>query len=63
MDINNILNQPKVCCICGNVYTGYGNNAEPVMEGRCCNDCNISKVLPVRMMIYNLRPDNYNGKH
>lgn len=39
----------KICCICGCEYTGYGNNAEPVMKGRCCDKCNVSIVIPQRM--------------
>ena len=27
-----------------------GNNAEPVNEGRCCDDCNWNVVIPVRMV-------------
>ena len=26
-----------------------GNNAEPVAKGRCCNDCNMTKVVPARI--------------
>lgn len=37
------------CCICNNEIEGYDNNAEPVMEGRCCNECNMNIVIPVRM--------------
>ena len=38
----------KTCCICKKEYGGYGNNAEPVMTGRCCDRCN-SKVIAVRL--------------
>ena len=47
------------CCICKREIpehpagTGWmlGNNAEPVVkEGRCCNNCNYSSVLPARGM-------------
>jgi hypothetical protein len=27
---------------------GYGNNAWPVNEGRCCDDCNARHVIPER---------------
>lgn len=30
----------KTCDLCGYSYTGYGNNAEPVINGRCCDYCN-----------------------
>lgn len=31
-------------------YTHWGNNAEPVNGGRCCDDCNSSVVIPARLM-------------
>ena len=37
------------CCICGKMYTGYGNNAEPFMRGRCCDLCNFLYVIPSRV--------------
>lgn len=31
----------KTCSICGlNLTDSYGNNAQPINDGRCCNDCN-----------------------
>ena len=41
--------EDKTCVICGKTYTGYGNNAEPVADGRCCDDCNIEIVIPARL--------------
>jgi len=38
-----------LCCICNNPYFGYGNNARPVAEGRCCDTCNTTKVIPARL--------------
>ena len=38
-----------ICCICGNRSDGYGHNAAPVAEGRCCSDCNSLKVIPARI--------------
>ncbi len=37
------------CPICGKQYEGYGNNAQPVNEGRCCDECNSRLVIPFRM--------------
>ena len=37
------------CVICGIKIEGYGNNAEPVIKGTCCDDCNIKKVMPARL--------------
>ena len=37
------------CCLCGREIIGYGNNARPLKDGICCNDCNILKVIPSRL--------------
>ena len=37
----------KVCPICGKTYVGYGNNASPLAQGRCCDECN-PKVIEKR---------------
>lgn len=39
------------CCLCGKEIKGYGNNAEPLDSGRCCDDCNKDFVIPVRLSI------------
>ena len=44
--------RPKafVCCICGCfIVDEWGNNAEPIAEGRCCDSCNYTHVIPVRI--------------
>lgn len=49
------LNESKVniCCLCGEPYTGYGNDPWPLKdEGRCCNGCNTSLVIPERLKRY-----------
>lgn len=37
------------CSICGKKYEGYGNNAHPVNDGRCCDKCNLETVIPRRI--------------
>lgn len=39
-----------ICCLCNISFTGYGNNPDPLNEGkgRCCDQCNQSKVIPAR---------------
>jgi len=37
------------CCLCGKEYTNYGNNARPIAEGRCCDDCDVDVVLLRRL--------------
>jgi hypothetical protein len=44
------------CSICGNEIenkNGWdkGNNAEPVNDGRCCDVCNWTVVIPTRMKL------------
>ena len=39
----------ETCCICGEEYEGYGNNAEPYKKGYCCDACNIKFVIPARL--------------
>lgn len=48
--------EPVDCSICGRKIpicpiTGWrhGNNAEPVNNGRCCDHCNASVVIPRRI--------------
>ncbi len=36
----------------GKVFWDQGHNAEPLVEdGRCCDTCNYTKVIPVRLGI------------
>lgn len=53
-------NIPK-CSICKKNYEGYGNNAMPVNKGRCCNECNISIVVPTRIANYRVEKEIVNG--
>jgi hypothetical protein len=42
------LNEP--CSICGAlIQDPWGDNAWPVNEGRCCSDCNSTRVIPARL--------------
>ena len=38
-----------LCVLCNDNITGYGNNAQPVAEGKCCDSCNFSVVLQERL--------------
>jgi hypothetical protein len=45
---------PLICSICARpipVVHGwkYGNNAQPVNNGRCCSDCDARVVIPMRL--------------
>ena len=37
------------CGICQEMYIGYGNNALPVIDGKCCDKCNFGVVIPTRL--------------
>lgn len=39
------------CCLCGKEFTGYGNNARPVKDGVCCDECNVKVVIPERLKV------------
>lgn len=58
------------CCICEKeiekkymtnpegkevMYWDQGENAQPVMDGRCCSACNWTVVIPARMADYTSR--------
>ena len=37
------------CVICGKDFDGWGNNAWPVKDGICCDECNQEEVIPARL--------------
>lgn len=42
------------CCLCRKEIEVVGtwkegNNAQPLKEGRCCDKCDITKVIPERL--------------
>lgn len=39
------------CSLCGEPFSGMGNNPEPLaeFEQRCCDVCNETKVIPARI--------------
>jgi hypothetical protein len=48
-----LARQSKICSICGNSYEGFGNNAWPINDGRCCDDCN--KIVIARRVLEAIR--------
>ena len=42
------IQELNYCVLCNEEIIGYGNNAEPLAEGFCCDDCN-SMVLIERI--------------
>jgi len=64
--INKEKNNLK-CCLCGNIIPtnsfglNLGQNAEPygyANNNKCCDECNLSIVIPTRLYIA-----NYNGNN
>jgi hypothetical protein len=43
------MQETRKCSICGKPYHGYGNNAQPVNNGRCCDECNEDWVILARL--------------
>ena len=42
--------KPIKCCLCGTM-TINRHNAQPVKAGQCCNSCNMTHVIPARMLM------------
>ena len=40
-----------ICSICQMPFEGVGNNAHPVNQGRCCNECDWRIVIPIRIRL------------
>ena len=51
--LDTVLHNDKdgVCCICGKPYHDYGANAMPLVNGRCCIECDSRFVLPSRLQL------------
>ena len=37
------------CVLCGIGGIGWGHNAQPLKGGRCCDNCNATRVIPCRI--------------
>ena len=61
----NERNAMKKCVICRQeikpnaIGWEHGNNAQPVAEGQCCDECNFNIVLPRRISIVFQRQNLY----
>ena len=45
-----------ICVLCDAACIGWGNNPDPVNgltynDGRCCDDCNATRVIPARVQL------------
>ena len=50
------------CCICGQDFSGYGNNPYPLChkddyESRCCNDCDMIVINARRLQMSAINED------
>ena len=55
------MDKPKLCDICGNPFTEWGNNPWPILNhdtAVCCDSCNTKFVIPAR--IINSQPGGNN---
>ena len=50
---------PIECSICFGMFTEFGNNAEPINDGRCCDDCNRTVIIARMNMSRNRHPSNH----
>jgi hypothetical protein len=41
----------NVCSFCGRCYDGSGKNPAPLIGARCCDECNLALVVPVRRQL------------
>lgn len=39
------------CDICGQYFTGHGNNPSPLRGNICCDVCNSKIVIPLRIYL------------
>jgi hypothetical protein len=37
------------CILCQKIFTGWGNNSQPIKDGQCCDECNSNTVMPFRL--------------
>ena len=57
---NNV--EKHICSICGKEFEGNGNNAQPVSNYECCDECNSRVVIPIRMYSNRLHEIIENGE-
>lgn len=42
----------QYCSICGQaMLEEFGNNAQPINDGICCDNCNYTVVIPARIRL------------
>ena len=38
------------CSICGGAIVGFGNDGQPINDGRCCDRCHAERVVTERVL-------------
>ena len=38
----------QACAICNGAIVGFGNDAQPINDGHCCDRCHTERVIPER---------------
>src|SRR6516162_4742618 len=52
----------QACSICGGAIVGFGNDAWPVNDDRCCDQCNAERVIPTpRLRERDAKRESSNG--
>lgn len=46
------------CCLCDKEAGKYGNNALPIIDKRCCDSCNLKKVVSARLELMKAHANN-----
>jgi hypothetical protein len=46
----------EVCSVCGGAIVGFGNDAQPIKDGRCCDRCHAERVIPERAAMTSAAP-------
>ena len=47
------------CCVCGKEIKGYGNSPSPLNGSKCCDECNLYVVVPLRIFLRGLEKQEY----
>lgn len=49
MNLKEGKDEEQICVLCKKKFKGWGNDAWPLADGYCCDECNSTKVVPARI--------------
>src|SRR5262245_39035538 len=56
------MKRVQACSICGGAIVGFGNDAWPVKDDHCCDQCNAERVIPaLRLRERDAKREGSNG--